>query len=224
LRAGTDRLTILQNDATFTPLSLAAGAVTSGGATINVSAADIGKFAPGEIYFLTNGSAAAFGTVTGISGLSVNFNNGDTYGLNQGNSANGFFSFVSANGTLPATLKRMRLINYSVTDTGLLLRRAFGVQGRGHTDSIIAEHITALDFRYILNLSDAGGALRQPVTQPLTVLEENSVRQVEANIAAETQRPLQNTGQRANFSAAQQISIRNLQFREAPQPTSGVIE
>ncbi len=223
-RTGSDRLTIITEDASWTPLALAAGAVSASGATITVAPVDVSKFAVSEIYYLSNGVAAAFGTVTSTGATTVNFAAGDVYGLNQPNAAGGFFSRVCAAGTLPTTLKRMRLTHYFLTDTGLLLRRVFGVSGRGHSDAVIAEHITALDFRYIVNLEDAGGALRQPVTQLATLQEQDATRQVETRVSAETVKPLLNSGQRATFTATQQISIRNLQFREAPQPTSGVIE
>ena len=221
---GSDRITMLAEDRSFSPLSLAPGAIVPSGETITVAPADIGNFSNGEIYFLSNGTAAALGTVTGIAATSISFSVSDIYGLNQPGAANGFFSQVSLNGTLPTTLKRMRLVHYYLTDSGLLVRRAFGVRGAGHVDSVIAEHIAALNFRYLLNLNDAGGNLRQPVTQLATQQEQNAARQIETTVTAETVKPMLNSGQRATFTASQQITIRNLQFREAQQPTSGVIE
>ena len=223
-RAGSDRLTIMQEDIAFTPLPLPVGAVAPSGASVSVTAADIGKFTTGEVYFMTNGSVAAFGAVTGIFGLTVNFAGGDALGLNQPNAANGFFSRVSANGTVAVTLKRMRLIHYYLTDTGLLARRVFGTRGGAYSDSVIAEHITALDFRYVLDLANPDGSLQQPVAQLDTEARQNAVRQVETAVTAETARPLQHSGQRASFTASQQICVRNLQFREAAQPGGGVIE
>jgi type II secretory pathway pseudopilin PulG len=224
LRTGTDRLTILQIDPSFTQLSLPAGNLSANGSQITISPADAGRFSTGEIYYLSNGTTAAFGTVTSVGGTQVNFAAGDTYGLNQTGATNGFFSLVSNAGTLSATLLRMRLIHYYVTDTGLLVRRIFGIPNAGHQDSVIAEHVTALDFRYLVNLNNPDGTLRQPLSQLVTTEERNSVRQVEVAITLETTRPLPHNGQRANFTARQQITVRNLQFREALQPTSGVIE
>jgi prepilin-type N-terminal cleavage/methylation domain-containing protein len=221
---GSDRLSMLQEDAAFTPIALPVGGVSANGATITMLAVDAARFGVGEIYYLTDGATAAFGCVTSTTATTVEFAAGDVYGLNQPNATGGFFSKVSANGAVATTLKRMRLTHYFLTDTNLLARRAFGVAGRGHTDAVIAEHIAALNFRYIIDLSDAGGALRQPVTQLSTAQEQNAARQVEANIAAETAKPLQHNNQRATFTAAQQIALRNLQFREAQQPVSGVIE
>ncbi len=223
-RPGTDRLTMLQADASFTPLSLAANAVSASGEAVAMAPADISKFTVGEIYYFTNGTAAAFATVTGISAGTVNFSAGDVYGLNQANSSQGFISFVTAHGTVPVTLRRMRIIHYFVTDTGLLVRRVFGVVGRGLTDSVIGEHITAFNLRYLLDLTNADGTLQQPVNELLTDQQQNAVRQVESSVTAETARPLQNSGQRAAFTATQQISVRNLKFRDAQQPVSGVIE
>ena len=49
---GSDRLTMLTQDTTFTPVTLLAGKITTSGNDTNivVSAADIGKFQAGEIY------------------------------------------------------------------------------------------------------------------------------------------------------------------------------
>jgi prepilin-type N-terminal cleavage/methylation domain-containing protein len=224
VRPATDRISLLSRDTSFTPISLAAADIISSGATITVAAADIGRFTVGEIYYLSNGTNGALGMVTSISANSVNFAAADPYGLNQPSAANGFFSMISANGTIATTLSRMQLIHYFVTDTGLLVRRAFGVRGRGHTDSVIAEHITTLNFRYVLNLTNPDGTLQQPVSLLAAAPQLSAVRQVEFNVTAETVRPMQNTGQRASFNATQQISIRNLQFREAQQPGAGVVE
>lgn len=224
IRAGTDRLTLLQIDASFTPLSLASAAVSANGETVNVASSDVSKFTVGEIYYLSNGASAAFGTVTSITGTQVKFSAGDTYGLNQPNAAAGFFSFVNAFGTVPTTLARLRIIHYFVTDRGLLLRRALGVRGRGQADSVIAEHIINFNLRYFLDLTNADGTLQQPVTDLTTAQQQSAVRQVEVSLTAETARPLQHSGQRATFTATQQISVRNLKFRDAQQPVAGVIE
>ena len=223
-RAGTDRLTLLQIDASFTPLSLATGTVSANGETINIAASDVAKFTVGEIYYLSNGTSAAFGTVTNIVGAAVKFSNGDAYELNKPNAAQGFFSFVTDSGTLPVTLARMRIVHYFVTDRGLLMRRAWGVRGRGQADGVIAEHITNFNLRYFLDLTNAGGTLQQPVAALLTEQQQNAVRQLEISLTAETARPLQHNGQRATFTATQQISIRNLKFRDAQQPIAGVVE
>ncbi|MGH9944278.1 MAG: hypothetical protein ACRD9R_18180, partial [Pyrinomonadaceae bacterium] len=106
------------------------------------------------------------------------------------------------------------------------------------TDGVIAEHLSDLQFRYALNLRDANGNIQQPVPR-LTQAQLDKVRQVEVTVTAETahnvlhggeQSTNDNTqnddtvssdGKRARVTMTSSTSIRNMQFREALQPTSG---
>ena len=212
----TDRITVLTIDPSFTPITLPPNAIVSSGATITVSAADFAKFNAGEIYFITSSAGATFGTITSktTSTRILNFAASDTYALNKPGNG-GPINIVSDGGTLPTTIMRMRMIHYFVNENGLLVRRVLGVGGgAGYVDSVIAEHVVNLQFRYFLNLFDDTGFVGQPVTQLITEEQQAAVRQVEVTVTTETVHPVIN-GKTQAISSTTTTSVRNLQFREA---------
>lgn len=213
--APTDRITILQIDPSFTPITLPANAIVPSGSNISVSAADINKFNEGEIYFITSSAGATFGTITNKNTNSRNliFAASDVYDLNKPGNG-GPINIVSDKGTLPTTIMRMRMIHYFVNENGLLVRRVLGVSGNGYVDSVIAEHVVNLQFRYFLNLFDDTGFVGQPVTQLITEEEQAAVRQVEVTVTTETVHAVLN-GNTQTISSTTTTSVRNLQFREA---------
>ncbi len=77
--------------------------------------------------------------------------------------AGGQLDFVSAAATVPVSLSRMKMIHYYVNDNGLLMRRVFGVRNAPFNESMIAEHVVSLQFRYFLNMRDANGNVMQPL-------------------------------------------------------------
>ncbi|CDM66213.1 PilW family protein [Pyrinomonas methylaliphatogenes] len=233
---GTDRITILSIDPSFTPISLPSGAIVPAGANVSVTTADVSRFQVGEIYFITSQYGATFGAITNISSPSSQpnliFSNSDPYQLNDpGN--NGAIAQVAygpsgpgkGNKSVPATLMRVRIINYFVNDKGQLIRRVFGVprpvatdSGFGYADSVIAENVTNLQFRYQLNKTDNSGNLLPPSSQ-VAVSDQPSIRQIEVTVRTRTQRAVQvNNGMRPELSATTWTSVRNMQFRQALQP------
>lgn len=220
LRSGpvSDRITILQIDPSFTPVALAANAINGGGNQISVGSAT--PYKVGEVYFLTSSIGGVFGTITNITGTPrLVFNNGDTLGLNV-SGAGGQIGAISAGGTLPTSLMRVKIIHYYLTSAGMLMRRVFGVRGASYTDSLIAEHVISLQFRYFLSLRDASGNVVQPVTQLIDSTQQVSINQVEVTVAVETPHALQN-GLRQPLSMTTSTSVRNMQFKGALQPTAG---
>ena len=211
----TDRITILQIDPTFTPITLPPNAIVPSGSNISVSAADINKFNEGEIYFITSSAGATFGTITNKNTNSRNliFAASDVYDLNKPGNG-GPINIVSDKGTLPTTIMRMRMIHYFVNENGLLVRRVLGVSGNGYVDSVIAEHVVNLQFRYFLNLFDDTGFVGQPVAQLSTEEEQAAVRQVEVTVTTETVHAV-SSGNTQKISSTTTTSVRNLQFREA---------
>lgn len=212
----TDRMTLLQNDPSVTPIGLALNAVTNAGLNVRVPAANINDFNVGEIWFFTSSDGATFGTITAknAAASTLTFANGDVHGMNQ-TGVDGPLSFVSRGGTISTSVRRMRIIHYFVNQNGLLIRRVFGMAGGGFTDSVIAEHITDLQFRYVLAPA-ASGLGQQPVAQ-LTVDQQGEVRQVEVSVTAETVHPLAD-GKHHPVSMKTTTSVRNFQFMEATQP------
>src|SRR5438270_1666866 len=184
----TDRISILARDASFnngapvTPVS-----VDSTGTNIQVAAGEESKFVTGEVYFLSSSAGATFCTITSITGVGTTtpklvFANGDTFGLNV-TGTTGLVRTIANGGA--TSLVRMQIIHYYVNSNGLLMRRVFGVKGTGFTESPIAEHIVALQFRYVLDMVDGSGYVVQP-TRQLTSTQQTATRQVEVTVTAET--------------------------------------
>lgn len=214
-----DRITILQIDPTFTPVGLAATAINANGNQVTVTSTT--PYRVGEVYFLTSSVGGVFGTVTNLlsSPGRIVFNNGDTLGLNV-TGLGGQINTISGNRTLPTSLMRVKIIHYYVTSAGLLMRRVFGVRGASYTDSLIAEHVIGLQFRYFLSLRDAGGNVVQPIEQLTNSTEQVAINQVEVSVAVETPHALQN-GARQPLSMTTSTSVRNMQFKGALQPSAG---
>ena len=219
----TDRITILQMERPdiFTPISLAAGALTPANGSANVSPSDINRFSLGEIYFITSAVGGIFATVTDRQGVgtatpNLVFGSGDVFGLNS-LGAGGSLDVITAGATLPVSISRLKVIHYYINSNGLLMRRVFGVRNAGFNESVIAEHVVSLQFRYFLNLRDTNGNIVQPTAQLATAQQQVETRQVEVTLVVETPHVLQN-GQRQTISMTTSASVRNMQFRQSLQP------
>lgn len=221
----TDRITILQMERpeVFTPITLAAGALTPASGVAAVSPADINRFTVGEVYFITSAVGGIFATITDRQGVgtptpSLVFGAGDVFGLNSlGNG--GQLDVITAGATLPISICRMKVIHYYVDTNGLLMRRVFGVRNAGFNESVIAEHVVSLQLRYFLNLRDVNENIVQPTAQLATAQEQVETRQVEVTLTVETPHTLQN-GQRQTISMTTSASVRNMQFRQSLQPNA----
>jgi hypothetical protein len=111
----------------------------------------------------------------------------------------------------------MQIIHYFINSNGLLIRRAFGVKGLGFRDSVVAEHVRSIQYRYFLNLRGADGRIVQPVAQLTSSTQQLAVRQVEVSITTETVHALPTKQQQA-LTMTTSTSVRNMQFRQALQP------
>ena len=211
----TDRQTIMEIDSNFgAPVTPAA--INSAGTAVTILPADVARFATGEVYFISSSAGSTFGQITNITGVgtatpALLFATGDSLGLN------GRISVISANGTLPASIVRMKIIHYFVDANGLLTRRVFGVRNAAYTDSTIAEHVVSVQFVYSLDMRDSNGNVVQPVTALTTSQQELAVRQVEVTVTVETTHALHH-GQRERLSMNTSTSVRNMQFKQALQP------
>jgi hypothetical protein len=221
-----DRLTMLAVDTDFNggigSVSLPANKITiaANDTTFQLTSADVGKFQANEVYAIVSQNSAAFGVVTTVN-TSTNtlvMSNSNSYGLNQTGAASPFY-IVSSNGTKPASIMRIKIIQYFVNDQNLLIRRQFGVKGATFVDSTVAEHITNLQFRYLTNLTDANGFVPQPVRQLSTSQQQLAVREVETTVAVETMRAVNtvtaNNNGKQVISSTTATTVRNLQFRQA---------
>lgn len=220
----TDRITILQADQTFTPITVDAGDVDPNTGLASVSDTDIDKFRTGEIYFVSSAAGSIFLTITDRQGVGTSnpglvFAGGDPFGLNSVG-VGGQLDVVTAGGTLPVSISRMKMIHYYVNSSGLLMRRVFGVRLQGFSESVIAEPVVSLQFRYFLNLKDTNGNVIQPKAQLSTSLQQTETRQVEVNLTVETPHTMHN-GQRQQISMTTNTSVRNMQFRRSLQPSAG---
>ena len=114
------------------------------------------------------------------------------------------------------TLTRVQLIHYFVNSENHLVRRVFGVIGSGFIDSVIAEHVTDLQFRYILK-PDADGTIFNQPTEQFSTEDAVSVRMIEPFVEVETAYALAD-GNKAKIDGATQLGVRNIQFSEAAVP------
>lgn len=220
----TDRISILQMDRTFVPITLAASAINPADGSIAVDPGDIGDFAVGEIYFISTAEGSMFATVTdrvgvGTANPTLVFAAGDPLGLNSVG-AGSQLDLITRGATLPTSLSRMSIIHYYVNSNGLLMRRVFGTRNAGFVESVIAEHVVSLQFRYFINMRDANGNVLQPMSQLTTSQQQVETRQVEVKVTVETPHTLQN-GQRQQITMTTSTSVRNMQFRRTQQPTGG---
>jgi prepilin-type N-terminal cleavage/methylation domain-containing protein len=220
----TDRISILQMDRNFVPITLAAGAINPVDGSVAVDPADIGQFAVGEIYFVSSSEGSMFATVTdrvavGTANPLLVFAGGDSLGLNSVG-AGSQLDAITASASLPASLCRMKIIHYYVNSNGLLMRRVFGARNAGFVESVIAEHVVSLQFRYFINMRDANGNVIQPRGQLTTSQQQVETRQVEVMVTVETPHTLQN-GQRQQITMTTSTSVRNMQFRRTQQPIAG---
>jgi prepilin-type N-terminal cleavage/methylation domain-containing protein len=213
----TDRLTVLSKDVAFSTIDLGAGDVNSNNGQINIPAGRIGDFTNGEIYFISNGVAGVFGTVTNVNsgGNKIKWDDGDAYGLNKTGST-GQLAAVTNNSSYPTVLQRVQIIQYFIDAEGRLVRRVFGIKGSGFIDSVVAEHLAALKFRYVMKPSDPAVILSQPKAN-FDLDEASGVRTIELSITVITAYPLQD-GEYHEVTGTTQIAVRNIQFGEAIVP------
>lgn len=241
-QTGSDRISMLIRDTNFNSgqtVSLFAGKVSVSGANtaMVVGATEIGLFQVGEIYALTSANSAAFGVVSAIdtTNKKVTLTNGDAYGLNQNSAPSSIAqvaAFVGGLNTAPVAVMRMQIIQYYVTSTGLLMRRVIGVEGKGFNDTVVAEHVSSLQFRYLTNLTDANGNTIQPMRVLGSSSEQNAVREIETSISLETVGAVNavtnanssttvcgaNANGKQNICSTTHTTVRNLQFRQALSP------
>jgi type II secretory pathway pseudopilin PulG len=235
---GSDRLTMLVKDSSFADVSVAAGKITQVGSNtfVIVPATQIGRFQVGEIYAVVS-SDATLGFISAINAttFTLTLSSGDLYSINQTGATSPIYSVGLLNSSLISTqavaLVRFQLIQYYADANGLLHRRVFGVGGSPFVDSIVAEHVTNLQFRYVTNLADANGFVTQPV-RAITSTEQTAVREVETTVAVDTARPVNvvtnpnsttnlcgaNPNGKQNICSTTTTTVRNLQFRNASIP------
>ena len=222
VRDKTDRMTLLMQDTSFPTVSLLPGNITFVGPDTRIVVPDATRFRAGEIYAITAGNSAAFGIISTINNgtNTLTLTNGDVFGLNQ-TAAGTPINTVSQGGTVATTIVRIQIIHYFVNSNKLLIRRVFGVFNQAFVDSVIAEHVINLQFRYLTNVVDLNGFVPQPTTQ-ITAATQQFVRQVETSITTETVRPVNPTnGPNAGhqtISSTTSASVRNMQFRQALSP------
>jgi len=222
VQTNSDRLTILTQDQNFSSVTVLAGKVTVSTPNTNivVPTGKIGQFQAGEIYAIVAQNSAAFFVVSSVNSSTntLTITNGDTYSINQTGTGTPI-NVVTSNGTAPSTIIRLQIIQYFANSNNLLIKRVFGVKGSAFVDNVIAEHVTNLQFRYLVNLTDANGFVPQPVRQLSTSQQQLAVREVEATVAVETARAVNavsanNTGTQV-ISSTTATSVRNLQFRQS---------
>ena len=221
VRERTDRITMLTADPDFISIDLPIGSTNLNTGQITIPASRLGDFTVGEVYFVTGSGSGVFGQITAIdkASNSIFWADGDALGLNRTGST-GPLATGTNNAKSPATLKRMKIVHYYMDDEEKLVRRVFGVREEQFIDSVIAEHLATLRFRYILKPQTADVIFQQPKDQ-IDLSEAVSVRMIEPAVSVKTAYPLQDHI-RHQVDGITQISVRNVQFLEAPLPVDSV--
>ena len=180
IKTRSDRITLISVDKAFTPISLPAWWTDYTTGTIWIPGGDVSIFDVGEIYYLSDGNSGIFGTVTGKNAGAGNiiWDESDSYKLNRVGPT-GNVATATGYSSKPSTLMRVQIIQYFVDTEGRLIRRVFGLKGAGHSDAVIAENLTDLQFRYILQPTTNGTNIYdQPISQ-VGMDDRNLVRLVE---------------------------------------------
>lgn len=213
---GSDRLTMLSVDATFSPVSLPADTTKPVSGEINIPGGDASNFNVGEIYYIAGNGNGAFGAVTKTAAGRIYWEAGDAFGLNRLGNTGNLATATGNTGNQPATLMRVNIVHYFVSADGRLIRRVFGVKEKPFIDNTVAEHLTELEFRYVLKPGTDGIIYEQPVAQ-IDLAEASLVRMIEPSLKVETAYALQDNKKHV-VEGITQIGVRNLQFLEAPIP------
>lgn len=212
----TDRITMLSVDPSFSSVPLLAGSANVTNGEITIPGGNTSNYAVGEIYHISGGGNGAFGIITSITGGKIVWGESDAFGLNHFGATGNIGTATGGNGSAPATLTRVNIIHYFVDASGKLIRRAFGVKGAPFVDSVIAEHVKNLQFRYTLQPDVNGTIYRAPIAQ-LALTDASMVRMIESAVEIETANELQD-GQKSKVDGVTEIGVRNLQFMQAPVP------
>ncbi|MDQ3323967.1 MAG: prepilin-type N-terminal cleavage/methylation domain-containing protein [Acidobacteriota bacterium] len=217
VRPRTDRLTLLALDPNFSSIDIPLGGVNLNTGQINIPAGQIGSFNVGEVYYITSDGMGAFGTVTAVDtdANRIFWAEGDALGLNR-YGLSGLLGVGTNRGNSAASLRRVQIVHYFVDADGKLIRRVFGVRNASFIDSVIAEHVFELKFRYILNPDGKGTILEQPKEQ-LEMEDASLVRMIKPSLRVKTAHELQD-GERHDVDGTSRIGVRNIQFLEAPVP------
>jgi type II secretory pathway pseudopilin PulG len=224
LLAGTDRQTILEIDPDLASNpQIAPASISSAGDVVTLASttttADMAKFTPGEIYFFTSSRGGTFGALTSVDAANkkLNFASGDRCGFNT--TANNRIKDISGGGSLTTTMQRMKIIHYFIDANKLLKRRVFGEQGAAFRDTIVAEHVLGVQFIYSLGL-DGGGNPLQPTDLISTPIQQVNISAVQVTVTVETPHVNQKGVRPPPISSTSTTSLRNMQFRQALQPTA----
>jgi len=118
----------------FTPITLAAGALTLLPVWHRYRPPILIVSSVGEIYFITSAAGGIFATITDRQGVGTPtpflvFGPGDAFGLNS-LGAGGQLDVITAGATLPTSICRMKIIHYYINSTGLLMRPRLRSQRR----------------------------------------------------------------------------------------------
>lgn len=212
----SDRITMLAVDPSFSPIPLPGGSADPATGEITIPGGDTSDFAVGEIYHLAGGGNGSFGAITAISGGNIVWQQGDAFGLNYSGGTGNIGTATGGDGSEPATLTRVNIVHYFVDASGKLVRRAFGVKGAPFVDSVVAEHVTNLQFQYTLQPDVNGTIYNTPIAQ-VDLDKAAMVRMVRSSVEVETANELYD-GQKHRVEGITEIGVRNLQFEQAPVP------
>lgn len=170
-----------------------------------------------DLYLVTGANGSTLGVSTGLSGSNiVQFANADVLGFNVTGIAGSL-----RNITTPATLQRVSMVTYYVTNDGILMRRRYvnappAVPAVGFVDEPLVYDVENFQIRYVMdngtvNDNPSAGPDGIPGNADDTQANLAAIRQVRFTVSVRS-READSAGQRYSESLTVTYSTRNLGY------------
>ncbi len=228
----TDQVTMLFKDTTFnivgtvgppdtqrsTPLNINAAATVAGIDEILPISGSNASCRVNDIFLVTGNTGSTIGLATALSGTDkVQFSNGDLLGLNQ-TGPGGPLSAI----TTPASMQRVLMVTYFVTQDGILVRRRYANDnpiapaiGVAFVDDPLVYGVEDFQIQYVMNDGSLFDNPADPDGVPASGDEDQTrlaaVRQIRYTINLRTT-DTDSTGQPVRLTMASTFSTRNLGY------------
>lgn len=227
----TDQVTFLFKDSSFNPVGSIPGKEVSTPLSLNAATTNgsgIDEIIPvdgsntrarvNDLYLITGNTGSTLGLATALSGTNkIQFANGDVLGINQTGSSGPIRGI-----TIPASLHRVHMVTYFVTDDGILTRRKYvnapvQVPAVAFVDEPLVYGVENFQIQYIMDngsISDnpSAGADGMPGNADDEESLLQAVRQVRFTIHVRSWETESATGKPFRTSMTSTFSTKNLGF------------
>jgi prepilin-type N-terminal cleavage/methylation domain-containing protein len=211
--AKTDQVTFLYKDSSFnnksgfsTPLNINAATTTAGIDEIVPVTGENDECTVNDVFLVVGNTGSTIGVVTGLSGIDkVQFANGDILNLNKTGPSGNLRKI-----TTPATMFRVFIVTFFVTEDGTLIRREFGNRPTteltgGYVDEPLVYGVQDFQVQYVM---DDGTLTDSPTEDEINLA---AIRQVRYTISARSY-DTDATGEAVTTTMSTTFSTRNLGY------------